>query len=73
VYCSHALFALEHQYIPPELNTTNVIAIEGGRHPVIEAYLPKDQQFIPNDLFIGNQTAPSGNFEQHNGLVHIIT
>ncbi|MDR2540507.1 MAG: hypothetical protein LBD11_01685 [Candidatus Peribacteria bacterium] len=28
VYCSHAIFALEHTYIKPELNATNVIAIE---------------------------------------------
>jgi DNA mismatch repair protein MutS len=52
VYCSHALFALEQRYIQPELNTTNILHIEGGRHPVIEAYLPRDQQFIPNDLLL---------------------
>ena len=73
VYCSHALFALEQGYVKPELNTTNTFHIEGGRHPVIEAYLPKDQQFIPNDLRIGNQKAPSGILEQDNGLIHIIT
>jgi DNA mismatch repair protein MutS len=73
VYCSHAIFAQEHHYIKPELNATSIIAIEGGRHPVIEAYLPRDQQFIPNDLVLGNQTAPSGASEQDNGLIHIIT
>jgi DNA mismatch repair protein MutS len=52
VYCSHSLFALEHSYIKPELNTTTIIHIEGGRHPVIESYLPRDQQFIPNDLLL---------------------
>jgi DNA mismatch repair protein MutS len=73
VYCSHALFALEQNYIQPELNATSIIAIEGGRHPVIEAYLPRDQQFIPNDLTLGNQFAPNGMLEQDNGLIHIIT
>jgi DNA mismatch repair protein MutS len=73
VYCSHALFALEQNYVQPELNATSIIAIEGGRHPVIEAYLPRDQQFIPNDLTLGNQFAPNGMLEQDNGLIHIIT
>ena len=73
VYCSHALFALEHRYIQPELNATNTFHIQGGRHPVIEAYLPKDQQFIANDLSLGNQKAPSGATEQDHGLIHIIT
>lgn len=73
VYCSHALFALEHRYIQPELNATSSIVIEGGRHPVIEAYLPRDQQFIPNDLILGNQSSPNGVLEQDNGLIHIIT
>ena len=57
----------------PELNVTKVLQIEGGRHPVIEAYLPRDQHFIPNDLTLGNQQAPSGVLEQDNGLIHIIT
>jgi DNA mismatch repair ATPase MutS len=73
VYCSHALFALEHSYTQPELNATAIIAIEGGRHPVIEAYLPRDQQFIPNDLTLGNQYTSNGIVEQDNGLIHIIT
>jgi DNA mismatch repair protein MutS len=73
VYCSHALFALEHQYIQPELNATPLLQIEGGRHPVIETYLPRDQQFIPNDLSIGTQFAPSGVAERDEGRIHIIT
>lgn len=73
VYCSHALFALEHNYTQPELNATSIIAIEGGRHPVIEAYLPRDQQFIPNNLTLGNQSMPNGVLEQDNGNIHIIT
>ena len=27
---------------------------KGGRHPVIEKFLPADQPFIPNDLMLGN-------------------
>jgi DNA mismatch repair protein MutS len=73
VYASHALFALEQKYIKPDLNTGNIIHIQGGRHPVIEAYLPKDLPFIPNDLTLGKHIAPSGTLEEDNGLIHIIT
>lgn len=73
VYASHALFALEQKYVKPELNTGNVLHIQGGRHPVIEAYLPKDQPFIPNDLTLGTQVASSGALEADDGLIHIIT
>jgi DNA mismatch repair protein MutS len=73
VYCSHALFAKEHQYIQPHLSHSTTFDIVGGRHPVIEAYLPRDQQFIPNNLCIGTQISPNGTLEQDNGLIHIIT
>ena len=71
VFCSHAIFASEYQYIQPTLTTENPIIIEKGRHPVIEQYLPRDQQFIPNDIAIGDQQFSDENRE--NGLVHIIT
>jgi DNA mismatch repair protein MutS len=35
--------------------------------------LPRDQQFIPNHLHIGNQHSSTGNQEQDYGLIHIIT
>lgn len=73
VYCSHALFAKEYQYIQPQLSQQSILHIVGGRHPVIEAYLPRDQQFIPNNLRIGNQLSSTTTIEQDNGLIHIIT
>ncbi|MDR0282411.1 MAG: hypothetical protein LBI53_03740 [Candidatus Peribacteria bacterium] len=73
VYCSHALFATEHAYVQPTLKMNNLIEIQGGRHPVIEAYLPRDQQFIPNTLALGIQPSPSGSLESNFGLIHIIT
>jgi len=36
---------------------------------VIEAFLPKDQPFIPNDLKIGKQP----NLPSDDGIIHIIT
>ncbi len=73
VYCSHALFAAEHAYVQPTLKMNTLIEIQGGRHPVIEAYLPRDQQFIPNTLALGIQPSPSGSLESDFGLIHIIT
>ena len=52
VFCSHAVFSFENKYVKPEVNQKNSIEIIWWRHPVIEAYLPLDQQFIPNDLSI---------------------
>jgi DNA mismatch repair protein MutS len=68
VFCSHAVFAQEHGYIAPTLTADSTIQIEGGRHPVIENFLPRDQQFIPNDIKIGIQDS-----QEDFGLIHIIT
>jgi DNA mismatch repair protein MutS len=53
VYTSHALFAIEKKYVKPELLRDGELCVVNGRHPVIEEYLPHDQDFIPNDLTIG--------------------
>ncbi len=63
IYTSHALFALAKKYVKPELISEWVLDIIEGRHPVIEEYLPHDQDFIPNDLSVGDD----------HGLLHIIT
>ena len=68
VFCSHAIFAFENQYVQPEVNKRNLIEIVWWRHPVIEAYLPTDQQFIPNDLLIGDNEKT-----QEKEIIHIIT
>lgn len=64
VYSSYALLAKEKNYCKPELLLTNRLAIQEGRHPVIEEFLPRDQQFIPNDL---------GMNQEEDGFLHIIT
>ena len=68
VFCSHAVFAFENRYIQPEMSQQNLIEIVWGRHPVIEAYLPTDQQFIPNDLSIWERTDT-----REKEMIHIIT
>lgn len=68
VFCSHAVFAYEKQYIQPEMNQKNLIEIVWWRHPVIEAYLPKDQQFIPNDLTLWENEELN-----EKEMIHVIT
>lgn len=50
VFVSQALLAEEKQFVKPEFVDNESLTIVGGRHPVIEKYLPHDQQFIANDL-----------------------
>ena len=40
--------AHSHRWVAPELTTEPCLAIDGGRHPVVERCI--DQPFVPNDL-----------------------
>lgn len=53
VYVSHAIFVQTKNWIKPEFVPNKTMDIAAGRHPVIDAYLPIDQQFIPNDMHFG--------------------
>jgi len=76
VYVSHALFVEQKQWVKPEFVPNGTMDIIGWRHPVIEAFLPMDQQFIPNDLHMG-EIPPSPPLSRGEwasaGMVHIIT
>ena len=67
LFTSHALFAKEYQFIKPEISEKSTIEIIWWRHPVIEAFLPKDNPFIPNWLSIGEDK------DANYGLIHVIT
>jgi DNA mismatch repair protein MutS len=43
----HALLATERRYVAPEFSPEWGLAIQGGRHPVVETRV---EAFIPNDL-----------------------
>ena len=43
-------------YTKPIINRTNEIKIKDGRHPVIEAQLSFENPYIPNDIFISNDS-----------------
>ena len=50
IYTSHALLAKEKNFSKPEFTNNSQLSIIDGRHLVIEEFLPRDLQFIPNDL-----------------------
>ncbi|RAU84502.1 DNA mismatch repair protein MutS [Pontibacter arcticus] len=53
---SFAGIALSHHYVKPEVSDSHVLDIKKGRHPVIEKQLPLGETYIPNDIFLDNET-----------------
>ncbi|MEF2175483.1 MAG: DNA mismatch repair protein MutS [Candidatus Absconditabacteria bacterium] len=62
LYTSFAQLSIEKSYIRPNLIQNNKIEIKGGRHPVIQEFLPKGEHFIANDLSL-----------MESSFLHIIT
>ncbi len=56
VACSQAERAVEGGWCRPELDDGPVLAVEGGRHPVVEAALAaKGERFVANDCRLAEQ------------------
>jgi len=55
LFVSQALLAHEKKYTKPLFVKNEALKIIEGRHPVIEEFLPRDQQFIPNDLKLNSE------------------
>jgi DNA mismatch repair protein MutS len=53
---SFAEGAKANNYIRPMLNEGLVINIKEGRHPVLEKQLPLGESYIPNDVFLDNES-----------------
>ena len=53
---SFAAVAVLNKYCKPTLNDGFVIDIKNGRHPVIEKRLAVGQEYIPNDVFLDNDS-----------------
>ena len=51
VYLSLATVATRNQYVRPEVDTSDIIDIRDGRHPVVEQFV-KDSYFVPNDVLL---------------------
>ncbi|GHT07722.1 hypothetical protein AGMMS49525_16900 [Bacteroidia bacterium] len=51
-----AKIAKKNKYIRPQIDDSKVIDIKKGRHPVIEQELPTDERYIPNDVYLDDDT-----------------
>jgi len=56
VLSAFAKAAVENYYVRPRLNESYALDIKQGRHPVIEKHLPEDETYVPNDVYLDNQT-----------------
>ena len=54
VLCSLALVAQENDYCRPVVDASDVIRIEGGRHPVVEKLIKAP--FVANDTYLNTST-----------------
>lgn len=50
-----AQVAEENQYVRPQIDTTDVLDIKQGRHPVIEMQLPLGETYVPNDIYLDTE------------------
>ena len=53
---SFAQTAIKNNYTRPVISESKVINIKEGRHPVIEQQLPVGEEYIPNDVFLDDET-----------------
>ena len=56
VLCGFAELATSNRYCRPLMNEGKVIDIKQGRHPVIETMMSADDEFVPNDIYLDNET-----------------
>jgi DNA mismatch repair protein MutS len=56
VLASFARVAVKNKYVRPQITETKVLNIKDGRHPVIEQQLPPGEHYIPNDIFLDDET-----------------
>ncbi len=56
VFTALAEVAVRHNYCRPFLDSSNIIDIREGRHPVVETSLT-DGSFVPNDIYLSNDDA----------------
>lgn len=53
---SFAVTAKANKYSMPEMSDSTRLAIKAGRHPVIEKQLPVGESYVPNDIYLDNDT-----------------
>lgn len=52
---SFALVSDKYNYNRPVIDDSLVIDVKEARHPVIEAQLPAEESYIPNDIYLNNE------------------
>jgi len=55
VLLSFAKLARWNNYARPEINDSYILDIKDGRHPVIESFLPEDEEYVANDIYLDNE------------------
>jgi len=53
---SFAVVAEKYNYCRPTMTSSLDIDVTAGRHPVIERFMALDEQYIPNDIHLGNDS-----------------
>ena len=53
---SFAKVAVQNNYCRPQMNDSLVIDIKEGRHPVIEKQLKLGDEYVPNDIYLDNES-----------------
>lgn len=53
---SFAITARSNRYVKPEISESKRLAIKAGRHPVIEKQLKLGEMYVPNDIYLDNET-----------------
>ncbi|ACB85079.1 DNA mismatch repair protein MutS [Natranaerobius thermophilus] len=54
-YRSLAASAAEYDFVPPQVDNSDIIDIKEGRHPVVER-VSQEEPFVPNDTYLDNGT-----------------
>ncbi|PSL04291.1 DNA mismatch repair protein MutS [Cecembia rubra] len=53
---SFANVAKTNKYSKPKISDTDALEIKDGRHPVIEKQLPVGEAYVPNDIYLDNES-----------------
>ena len=56
VLAGFADLAVSNRYCRPQMNDSKVVSITKGRHPVIETLMPAGEEFVPNDVYLDNES-----------------
>ena len=53
---SFSVIAKKNNYCRPKISDTDSLEIKDGRHPVIERQLPVGEEYVPNDIYLDNES-----------------